>query len=361
MVSMIDLAESGFLPDGLIRFGIRRLLSKRLQELQLNNSLTTKAFAEQLATGPLAINVDSANSQHYEVTAEFFQKVLGPRLKYSSCRFPASNCSLAEAENSMLWLTCNRAEIEDGMRILELGCGWGSLTLWIAERYPNCEITAVSNSNSQREFILNEAKSQGLANVRVITSDMNYFEIREKFDRVVSVEMFEHMRNYQVLFHRVSNWLLPTGKAFVHVFCHRNSPYLFETEGANNWMGRHFFTGGTMPSESLFKHFNKKLKIEKQWIVSGLEYWRTCEAWLKNLDLNRDSIMSRFSEDLDTQEARICIQRWRIFFMACAELFRYRGGDEWFVAHYLFNRVDSEQPREHFATKCKPQVSTVLI
>ena len=332
-------------------------MSKRLQQLAISDTQTTKAFAEQLASGPLAINTDLANSQHYEVTAEFFQKVLGPRLKYSSCIFPTAECSLAKAEDSMLQLTCNRAELKDGMHILELGCGWGSLTLWIAERYPNCEITAVSNSNSQREFIQSKAESLDLSNVRLITSDMNEFEISEKFDLVVSVEMFEHMRNYQVLFQRVSRWLLPAGKAFVHVFCHKNTPYLFETAGAENWMGRHFFTGGTMPSESLFQYFSNSLKVEKQWKVSGLEYWRTCEAWLNNLDQSRDSILSRFCEDLDAHEAKICLQRWRMFFMACAELFRYRNGYEWFVSHYLFNRVNSEQPIERFAVEKTSRVS----
>ena len=237
---MIELAESGFLPDSLIRYGIRRLLAKRLQEMPANDLPTVKRFVKQLASSPLAVDTDSANTQHYEVPVEFFQKVLGPRLKYSSCRFSRPQSSLAEAENAMLWLSCQRAEIKDGMRILELGCGWGSLTLWMAERFPNCEITAVSNSARQREFIESRARLLGFENVRVITADMRDFETKEEFDRVVSVEMFEHMRNYQLLFQRVSQWLAPTGKAFVHVFCHRNTPYLFETGGAEQLDGTTF-------------------------------------------------------------------------------------------------------------------------
>ena len=306
----------------------------------------TQRFVKQLAGSPLAVATNSANTQHYEVPVEFFENVLGPRLKYSSCLFSRPQVSLEEAENAMLWQTCQRAEIENGMSILELGCGWGSLTLWIAERYPDCNITAVSNSASQREFIQCQARSRGFDHVRVITADMRDFETKERFDRVVSVEMFEHMRNYKLLFQRVSNWLTPIGKAFVHVFCHRNTPYLFETEGVSNWMGRHFFTGGTMPSESLFSHFNDNLTIEQQWKVDGLHYWRTCEAWLKNLDQNRTTILTRFRQDLGAHEANRNLQRWRIFFMACGELFRYRGGNEWFVAHYLFQRVPSKPSRK---------------
>ncbi|MFC1758257.1 SAM-dependent methyltransferase, partial [Planctomycetota bacterium] len=286
---------------------------------------------------------DSANEQHYEVPAEFFATVLGPRLKYSSCFFSSPKQSLADAEDEMLGLTCKRADIENGMRVLELGCGWGSLTLWMAEHFPHCEITALSNSTSQREFIESRARAKGLANVRVITGDMRDFTTDEMFDRVVSVEMFEHMRNYELLLRRVSSWLTPEGKAFVHVFCHRDTPYLFETEGAANWMGRHFFTGGMMPSEDLFRQFGEDLEIEQQWRVDGMHYWRTCEAWLKNLDRNRKAILTRFRRDLSAREARTSLQRWRMFFMACAELFRYRGGNEWFVAHYLFaNNAVSE-------------------
>lgn len=341
-MNLIELAETGIVPDALIRLVIRRLLTKRLKDVAAGGCCDHDAiahFADSLRSSPLAIETDAANDQHYEVPTEFFEKVLGPRLKYSSCSFATPLTTLAEAEDDMLQQTCERAEVENGMRVLELGCGWGSLTLWMAEQCPNCEITAVSNSTSQREFIENRAQSRKLTNIQVITADMREFRSDATFDRIVSVEMFEHMRNYELLFQRVSTWLRPTGKAFVHVFCHRDTPYLFETEGAANWMGQNFFTGGMMPSEDLFSQFHGHLEIEQQWRVSGLHYWRTCEAWLRNLDRNRSAILDRFRQDLPAFEAKMSLQCWRIFFMACAELFRYRGGDEWFVAHYLFRNV----------------------
>ena len=297
MKRLVQLAEAGLIPDALIRIGIRHLLAGRLKSDSPPNppegSGTLSSFTQQLRESPLAVSTEAANEQHYEVPAEFFRNVLGPRLKYSSCYFASVQASLAEAEDEMLRQTCERAELEDGMRVLELGCGWGSLTLWIAERFPGCEITALSNSASQREFIEGCARDRGLGNMRVITADMREFTTEGRFQRVISVEMFEHMRNFELLFRCVSNWLTPEGKAFVHIFCHRDTPYLFETEGAANWMGRHFFTGGMMPSEDLFSHFDDDLAIERQWRVSGLHYWRTCEAWLENLDRNRSAIMAR--------------------------------------------------------------------
>ena len=350
---MIDLAETGFVPDSLIRIGIRRLLASRLKASSAG-SLTD--FANQLRNSPLAVATDLANQQHYEVPSAFFESVLGPKLKYSSCFFENRETSLAEAEVAMLRQTCQRAEIEDGMRVLELGCGWGSLTLWMAEHFPSCEITAVSNSASQRKFIESRARTKGLSNIQVITADMREFVTSEKFDRVVSVEMFEHMRNYELLFRRVSDWMTPDGQAFVHVFCHRNTPYLFETDGAANWMGRHFFTGGMMPSEALFGQFANDLVVQRQWRVNGLHYWRTCEAWLTNLDGDRAAILDRFRQDLPEPEAKRSLQRWRIFLMVCAELFRYRGGDEWFVAHYLFRQAASKSPHRRMRDTEKPQL-----
>ncbi len=340
-MGLIDLAELRLIPDVAIRFGIRRLLDQRIR---LENSARTDSrdselveFADQLRRSPLAIATDAANDQHYEVPADFFRHVLGNRLKYSCCLFPTATADLDEAERQMLRLTCERARIEDGMEILELGCGWGSLTLWMAENYPRAQVTAVSNSHSQREFIESRCREQGLTNVNVITADMREFDTDQKFDRVVSVEMFEHMRNYELLMQRISNWLRPNGKLMVHIFCHQRLAYLFETEGANNWMGRHFFTGGMMPSEDLLLHFQKNVTIEKQWQVNGEHYYRTSEAWLRRLDANRSAIRKLFEQQLDRRSALRQVQRWRIFFMACAELFRYRNGTEWFVAHYLFN------------------------
>ena len=346
MNSLIALAELGILPDGLIRTGIRRLLRQRLDSIDVDAAaVAERALAEQLRHSPLAIATDEANAQHYEVTPEFFQRVLGPRLKYSSCHFENPGSTLAEAEDAMLELTCQRAAIEDGMQVLELGCGWGSLSLWLAEHYRHSQITALSNSASQREFILARARERGLDNLEVITADMRNFDTRETYDRVVSVEMFEHMRNYELLFEKVASWLNPHGKAFAHVFCHRTTPYLFETAGAGNWMGRHFFTGGTMPSEKLFRQFPRHLQVERQWQVGGLHYWRTCEAWLVNLDRERDRLLDCFGTENDRRTARRCLQRWRMFFMACAELFRCHEGSEWFVAHYLFEKTPLETPQ----------------
>ncbi len=353
-MKLIDLAETGLVPDAAIRVGIRRLLAKRIKTA---TRAERSEFTEQLRRSPLAVATEAANLQHYEVPAMFFEQVLGPRLKYSACHFPSEHATLAEAEDAMLRQTCERAEILDGMSVLELGCGWGALTLWIAAQYPACQITAVSNSNSQRRFIEGRARAAGLTNVSVITADMREFSIQKTFDRVVSVEMFEHMRNYQMLFQRVSSWMKPDGKAFVHVFCHAHTPYLFETEGASNWMGRHFFTGGMMPSEDLFSEFPDDLMIERQWRVNGRHYWQTCEGWLRNLDANRNTILERFQQDLSHREARINVQRWRIFFMACAELFRYRRGVEWFVAHYLFQPTATNSSRKASRIECLQPIS----
>lgn len=346
-MNAIQLAEMGFIPDTLIRIGIRRLLQNRLRAVSrtsdAHRARATAEFAAELRASPLAVATDAANQQHYEVPAEFFEFVLGPRLKYSCCHYGGAETLLGDAEDEMLRVTCERAEIVDGMSVLELGCGWGSLTLWMAEKFPNSRIVAVSNSASQREFIESKARTHGFDNVQVITADMREFECDDQFDRIVSVEMFEHMRNYELLLHRVSNWLKDDGRAFVHVFCHRDTPYLFETEGSANWMGRHFFTGGMMPSENLFREFSADLSVEHQWRVDGLHYWKTCEAWLQNLDRNRAAILDRFEQDLSARDARRNLQRWRIFFMACAELFRFEGGNEWYVGHYRFAKSGSEQ------------------
>jgi cyclopropane-fatty-acyl-phospholipid synthase len=340
-MNRIDLAELGLIPDALIRFGIRRLLARRLASL---SEYCSEQFIEQLPASPLAVETDAANRQHYEVPAEFFQLVLGPSLKYSCCLFSPECSTLADAEQRMLDETCKRAQIRDGMRILELGCGWGSLSLWIASRYPGSQITAVSNSHSQRVFIESRAKEAELRNLRVVTADMRLFDTDERFDRVVSVEMFEHMRNYELLFERVSRWLEDQGKAFVHVFCHRSTPYLFEQDGNDDWMARHFFTGGTMPSLGLFRDFNRHLAVSRQWAVNGMHYWRTCEEWLRNLDRNRRQSQRLFERDLSSSEAHRTLQRWRIFLMACAELFRYSGGNAWLVGHYLMEPVRGERP-----------------
>ena len=339
---LLGLAERGLIPDSLLRLGIRRLCAQRLRE-ELSDGLEAQAarFAvriDELRRSPVAIHVDSANEQHYELPAAFFQLCLGPRLKYSSCYFPVGNESLAQAENAMLTLYGERAELKDGQSILELGCGWGSLTLWMAEKYPHSTITAVSNSHSQRAYIEEQCGRQRLTNVQVITQDVNSLELNAaEFDRCVSVEMFEHLRNFETLLERIANWLRPGGKLFVHIFAHRQLLYPFETEGDDNWMGRHFFTGGLMPSSETLLWFQRHLQIEGRWLVDGTHYQRTANQWLERQDGQRDAVMSLFKETYG-EHAPLWVQRWRMFWMACAELFGYDHGKEWLVAHYRFCR-----------------------
>jgi cyclopropane-fatty-acyl-phospholipid synthase len=263
---------------------------------------------------------------------------LGKRLKYSSCFFSSGNESLDEAEEAMLVLYAERAQLADGQDILELGCGWGSLTLWMAERFRGSRITAVSNSRPQREFIESQCRARGLNNVNVITHDVNTLQLdRSQFDRVASIEMFEHMRNYDTLLGRIASWLRPGGKLFVHIFCHRELLYPFETDGDDNWMGRYFFTGGLMPSADTLLLFQNDLRIEQQWRLSGTHYERTANAWLKNQDSHCDEVLDVLKQAYGN-DALVWNQRWRMFWMACAELFGYAGGNEWIVAHYRFAR-----------------------
>ncbi|MFN4260096.1 MAG: SAM-dependent methyltransferase [Gemmataceae bacterium] len=335
---MIDLAENGWLPDYLIRMGIRRLLAARIRQERLQGDSSERALEQVrlLKNSPIALATDQANTQHYEVPAEFFKSVLGPRLKYSCCLYPHSSMTLGQAEECMLRLTCTRAELEDGMKVLDLGCGWGSLSLWIAEHYPRCQVTALSNSTGQRRFIEARANERGLDNIRVITANITNYVGDGNYDRVISVEMFEHLRNYETILARLASWLRPEGKLFVHIFCHREWVYTFDVTGHHDWMARHFFTGGLMPSFNLLGHFNRDLIIRQRWQVDGRHYARTCEAWLRNLDANHANLISLFATHFGRNSARIVLQRWRMFFMACAELFGFRGGTEWFVGHYLF-------------------------
>ncbi len=338
--SALALCERGLVPDVLTRLGIRRLCTDRLRleragDLEGAHALFQSRIAE-LRQSPIAIHVDAANAQHYELPPAFFQLCLGKRLKYSSCYFPRGDETLEQAEEAMLALYCERAELLNGQHILELGCGWGSLTLWMAEHYPNARITAVSNSRPQREFIEACCRERGFANVRIITQDVNQLQLDEQqFDRTVSIEMFEHMRNYQTLLERVASWLKPGGKLFVHIFCHRELMYPFDTDGDNDWMARYFFTGGLMPAADTLLYFQRDLRIEEQWRLSGTHYEKTANLWLINQDRNRTQVM-QVLEAAYGPNAALWQQRWRMFWMACAELFGYADGNEWMVGHYRF-------------------------
>ena len=332
------LAERACLPDKIIRAGIRRLDKARLEQERKRAGQDLLAarqrYVDLLSKSPLALKVEKANEQHYELPPEFFTRVLGSHLKYSSCFYETGLESLSEAERRALETTVERAELADGMKILELGCGWGSLTLYMARAFRHSRITGISNSNSQREYILGRARAEGLTNVDIQTVDMNVLTEPGNFDRIVSVEMFEHMRNYKQLFARIATWLNPGGKVFAHIFCHKDHSYLFEEEGQNDWMGRYFFSGGMMPSQNLFHSFSDDLKIEAHWRWSGVHYQRTAEDWLRNLDRCRDELLPILARVYGPDQSRLWLQRWRIFFMACAELFGYACGEEWFVCHY---------------------------
>ncbi len=337
-----ELTEKGLVPDAIIRRGIRALLKQRLDDIRSNDaeqlSTDEHAFIQMMNQSPIAVLTDKANEQHYEVPAEFFQAVLGEHLKYSCGYWKAGNRSLDQSEEDALRLTCEHAQLEDGMEILELGCGWGSLTLWMAQQYPNSKITAVSNSKSQGNYILSKANAANLFNIEVITADMNDFNVAGQFDRVVSVEMFEHMRNYAELYQRVSDWLKPGGKFFKHIFVNRAACYLFEDKDASDWMSRHFFSGGMMPSDALPLHFQDHLKIDNRWRWDGRHYEQTSNAWLAKMDAQKEHLWPLFEETYGKDFASVWWQRWRIFFMACAELFGYNDGQEWWVSHYLFSK-----------------------
>jgi len=321
----------------LVRGGIRHLLKRRLSQESGRREDQERLFQE-LSRGPVAIAQDEANEQHYEVDSRFYDQVLGPHLKYSSGYWGDGVTDLAGAEEAMLALTGERAELANGQEILELGCGWGSLTLWMAAHYPGSRITAVSNSASQKAWITERAAERGLDNLRVITADVTVFQPERRYDRVVSVEMFEHMRNHRELMRRIHDWLNPGGKLFVHIFVHRELTYLFETQGASNWMGRYFFTGGVMPAFDWLPRCAGELALEDRWAVNGRHYGRTLEAWLAKADDHRRPLIRLLEEGYGEGEGAVWLQRWRMFFMACAELFNYGGGDEWFVGHYRFRR-----------------------
>ena len=338
---LIELAEKGIIPDYFIRQGIVKNCENRLNNENVSNtekvSSKKQIWIEQMKESPIALVPEKANEQHYEVPPAFFENVLGKHLKYSSGYWPDGVNSLDESEESMLELSFERAQLADGDSILELGCGWGSLTCYMASKLPNSKITAVSNSKDQKEHILNRCKNQGLDNIEVVTADMNDFETESKYDRVVSIEMFEHMRNYKKLLSKISSWLNDNGKLFIHIFTHQSVVYPFENQGEADWMAREFFSGGMMPSHDLLLHFQDDLIIDDVWSMSGTHYEKTSLAWVNKMDANKDSIMKIFLKTYG-DGAKLWFQRWRIFFMSCEKLFGYNNGSEWGVSHYRFNK-----------------------
>jgi len=339
---LIKLAEKGFLPDSLIRLGIKRLCSQRLlQATSFSDADMEKehaAWIDVLKKSPIALVPEKANEQHYEVPPRLFELVLGKNLKYSSGFWPEGVSSLDQSESAMLELTAERAGLFDGQDILELGCGWGSLTLYMAAHFPKSKITAVSNSNDQRQFIEERCRQLKLENISVITADMNDFNAEGLFDRVVSIEMFEHMRNYEKLLGRVNAWLKKEGKLFVHIISHQKVAYPFEDKDDADWMAREFFSGGQMPSHRLLMSFPEQMKIEKDWRVSGTHYEKTSLAWLQKMDKNKAEVIELFKKTYGEEDASLWFQRWRIFFMSCEVLFGYNHGSEWGVSHYLFEK-----------------------
>jgi len=338
----LKLIESGKVPDQAIRTAIRHLSKKRLaQEGRFDPALAAQRYMDVLQIlqhSDIAIETEKANEQHYELPTEFFQAVLGKRLKYSASLFNSNKTTLDQAEELALASYCERAQLQDGQDILEIGCGWGSLSLWMAEHYPNANIAVVSNSATQRVYIQEQARLKQFDNLTVMTCDVNVLELAaESFDRVVSVEMFEHVRNYQKLFEKISTWLKPEGLLWCHIFCHRFLHYPFEIKNEFDWMSKYFFSGGLMPAASTFLHFQDHLQLEQHWQWSGTAYERTANAWLENMDRNVNTLKPVFEKTYG-KDAAAWWQRWRIFFMACAELFGYAKGQEWVIGHFLFNK-----------------------
>jgi cyclopropane-fatty-acyl-phospholipid synthase len=341
---MIDyLLAKNLLPDTVVRYGIRNLLKQRINEDigSDENEKTNKKksfVSKQKSYDKIAVQTTEANEQHYEVPTEFYHFCLGERKKYSCCYFNNDHESLDSAEVNMLEKTIEHAKLQDGMDILELGCGWGSLSLFMAEKFPNSKITAISNSNTQREFIEASALKKGFKNLKIITCDINDFDINDKFDRVVSVEMFEHMRNYEMLLNKVSKFLKDDGKLFVHIFVHKDVPYFFDVKDESDWMSKYFFSGGIMPSSDIFSYYSDIFKVVEQNDINGKHYALTAEAWLENMDKNKEEIMRLFKKHYGN-EAKKWFSYWRVFYMSCAELWKYKDGKEWFVSHYLMEKA----------------------
>ena len=337
-MNTVRLAENGIIPTWLIRAGIRMRLKRKLEQEHDRHPAFKENFVKMLRNSPIAIATDDANDQHYQVPTDFYKTILGPCLKYSACYWPEGVETLQAAEIASLELVAERAQIDNGHSILDMGCGWGSFSLWAASQFPDSQILAVSNSLTQAQYIRSEAETRGLGNLNVVTRNMVEFDPEQSFDRIVSIEMFEHMRNYEMLFRRVSGWLKPGGRLFVHVFSHKTYAYDYDDSDPSDWMSNYFFTGGIMPSHDLFSHFNQDLQIDEDWKLNGMHYTRTLEAWLDNLDAEFDYIHPLFMNHYGKDSTKQWINRWRMFILACSELFGYKNGTEWGISHYRFKK-----------------------
>ncbi len=334
--SAIGTAERIPLPDAIVRAAIQQLCARTAARLA--DAGDDAGFASRMAERAIAEHAETANAQHYEVPAAFFAEVLGPNRKYSSCYYREPTSTLQEAEEAALRQTVEHAELVDGQAILELGCGWGSLSLWMARQFPGSDIVAVSNSHSQRQYIEQAAAERGLRNLRIVTADMNLFEPSRQFDRIVSVEMFEHMMNWRALMTRLRNWLAPNGRFFMHVFSHRSGAYLFDPTHREDWIAQHFFTGGVMPSHHLIRQYSDLFAVEKEWRWSGIHYQRTATDWLANFDARRGAIEAILRQ-VYGGDTRLWMRRWRWFFLATAGLFGHADGSEWGVSHYRMKKA----------------------
>ncbi len=334
----IELAENGLLPYWLLRMGIRKRVGNKLSIEQSKSTEDQLNFTKRLASSPIAQDTEAANTQHYEVPTVFYQYALGPHLKYSSAYWPEGCTTLADAEQAALELIEKRVELSNGQSVLDLGCGWGSFSLWAAPRFPQSTFLAVSNSHTQATFIREEATKRGIENLVVVTQDINAFNPQQQFDRIVSVEMLEHVRNYESLFARIASWMHQDTKMFVHVFSHRKFAYAYDADNPNEWMAKYFFTGGIMPSHALLPSFDNHLKMEKSWLLDGTHYQKTSNAWLDNMNAHQDEIRELFKETYGSDNATRWMWRWRLFFLSCAELFGYKNGSEWGVSHYILRK-----------------------
>jgi cyclopropane-fatty-acyl-phospholipid synthase len=338
--TLIAAGEGVAWPDALTQVAIKLLVGRTRRRLRDIVADADRRFAAAMAPYPIAMNVEAANAQHYEIPEDFFELVLGPQRKYSCCLYDRSIDTLAAAEERALEVTAAHAVLADGQRVLELGCGWGSLSLWMARRYPASRITSVSNSKSQRDYMMSVARAGGLTNLDVITADMNAFTPAGRFDRVVSVEMFEHMSNWRPLLQRMRDCLTEGGRMFIHVFTHAQASYRFATDDKDDWIAQHYFTGGIMPSHGLIRQFSDCFTVEAEWSWNGEHYRRTAEDWLKNFDANADEI-SAVLRRVYGRDARLWQRRWRLFFLATMGLFGYASGQEWGVSHYRLEPVRS--------------------